>query len=381
MTLLVLLDLSSAFDTIDHDILLTRLSTKFGLEGVVLQWFQSYLKGRSQRISVHDSVSEKFDLSWGVPQGSCLGPLLYSMYASELFNVIKGHLPIAHCYADDTQLYLSFSTREDNREVEAVRKMELCVAEIRNWMSKDKLLMNDDKTEFLIIGTRQQLNKVNISKISIGSTDITPAHAPVRNLGVWLDSNLSMDSHITKTCSTAFYYLHNIRRIRRYLSRDATETLIHAFITSRLDYCNSLFYGIPLYQQKKLQRVQNAAARLIFHESKHCHVTPLLYSLHWLPVKQRIHFKLLLITFKAIHGLAPKYISDLITINKGTRYKLRSNDQGLKLALPRVKTLTTLGPGLSVLLPQHYGTTSPNLSETVLALTLLSLISRHIYIS
>ena len=95
-------------------------------------------------------------------------------------------------------------------------------------------------------------------------------------LGVWLDSNLSMGDHITKTSSAAFYYLYNIRRIRKYLSKKCTETLIHAFISSRLDYCNSLLYGLPAYQIQKLQRVQNSAARLVFEESKFCHITPLL---------------------------------------------------------------------------------------------------------
>lgn len=117
--------------------------------------------------------------------------------------------------------------------------MEHCVINIKDWMTKDKLLMNDGKTEFLVIGTWQQLKKVK----NISNMRIAPAEASVKNLGVWLDKNLSMDAHITRTCSAAFYYLYNLRRIRRYLSIEATETLIHAFITSWLAYCNSLFYG------------------------------------------------------------------------------------------------------------------------------------------
>jgi hypothetical protein len=101
-----------------------------------------------------------------------------------------------------------------------------------------------------------------------------------------------MNTHITKTSSAAFYYLYNIRRIRKYLSKEHTDTLIHAFITCRLDYCNSLLYGMPSYQLAKLQRVQNAAARLIFEESKFCHITPLLRALHWFPVELRIQFKI-----------------------------------------------------------------------------------------
>ena len=120
-------------------------------------------------------------------------------------------------------------------------------------------MLNDDKTEFLIIGTRQQLSKVSIQSIKIGQTEVSPV-ASARNLGTWFDTHLDMGTHITKTCSSAFYYLYNIRHIRKYLSRESTEKLVHAFISSRLDYCNSLLYGIPEYQTMKL-RVMNASAR------------------------------------------------------------------------------------------------------------------------
>ena len=131
---------------------------------------------------------------------------------------------------------------------------------------------------------------------------------------------------LTKTCSSAFYYLYNIRHIRKYLSRESTEKLVHAFISSRLDYCNSLLYGIPEYKTMKLQRVTNASARLIYRAHKFGHITPLLAELHWLPVRARIHYKILLITFKILHGLSPKCLSDLISIQQPSSYHLRRND-------------------------------------------------------
>ena len=178
----------------------------------------------------------------------------------------QGHLPTVHCYTDDTQLYVSFTPNISTGQFEAVTAIQHCVDDIRNWMSNDKLLPNDDKTEFHMIGTKQQLAKVNIDRILIGDCVIRPIGV-VKNLGTWLDSTLSMNSHVNNTCSNAFYYLHNIRRIRKYLSRRSTEKLIHAFVSSRVDYCNSLLYGLPAYQLNKLQRVQNAAAELIFQES------------------------------------------------------------------------------------------------------------------
>ena len=203
-------------------------------------------------------------------------------------------------------------------------------------------MLNDDKTEFLIIGTRQQLSKVSIQSIKIGQTEVSPV-ASARNLGTWFDTHLDMGTHITKTCSSAFYYLYNIRHIRKYLSRESTEKLVHAFISSRLDYCNSLLYGIPEYQTMKLQRVMNASARLIYRAHKFCHITPLLAELHWLPVRSRIHYKILLITFKILHGLSPKYLSDLISIQQPSSYHLRRNDNGRLLERPSVKTKKTLG--------------------------------------
>ena len=314
VTLLVLLDLSSAFDTVNYEVLVKRLHTDVGIRGKALDWFKSYLNGRSQRIAVQGTMSRQFDLDCGVPQGSCLGPLLFVIYASNLFKVVEKHLPTTHCFADDTQLYLSFKPDDTTSQNDAINAMNKCVDDLRNWMITDKLMINDDKTEFLLIGTRQQLAKINTAcSITVGEYDIDPSLC-VRNLGVWFDSRLSMSTHVTKLCNSSFYHLHNIRCIRKYLSRDYLLALIHAFITSRLDFCNGLLYGLPKSQIVKLQRIQNAAARIAMNIGKYAHVTPALQDLHWLPVRARIHFKILILVFKAIHGLAPPYISDLITV-------------------------------------------------------------------
>ena len=212
----------AAFDTVDHSILLNRLSSKLGLNGTALAWFRSYLSGRSQRVSVRGTVSDKFDLRYGVPQGSCLGPLLFTVYASALFDVVEKHLPTVHCYADDSQLYISFSPKAHSGQADAVASIEHCIQDIRQWMSQDKLLMNDAKTELLLIGTRQQLAKITIDGITVGHSVIAP-QSPVWNLGVWLDSNLSMGDHITKTSSTALYYLFNIRMIWNILEKNVLK--------------------------------------------------------------------------------------------------------------------------------------------------------------
>ena len=147
VTLLVNLDLSAAFDTIDHLTLLDRLRDKFGMDGVVLEWFRSYLTDRSQQVSIGSDRSRPMDVHYGVPQGSCLGPLLFSIYTSQIFDIVSDHLPNVHCFADDTQLYLSFRPDDQASQDAAVAAMEACIRDVRLWMLHDKLKINDAKTE------------------------------------------------------------------------------------------------------------------------------------------------------------------------------------------------------------------------------------------
>ena len=147
----------------------------------------------------------------------------------------------------------------------------------------------------------------------------------------WFDSHPDMSVQVTKACGRAFFYLYNIRHIRKYLSHKSTERLIHVFITTRLDYCNSLLYGVPEYQIRKLQRVMNASARLVYCAPKYCHINSLLRELHWLPVKLHIDFKILLIRFKILQGLAPSYLRILISILPASHYQLCRINNGILL--------------------------------------------------
>ena len=144
-------------------------------------------------------------------------------------------------------------------------------------MFQDKLKINDDKNEFLTIGSRQQLLKINRCYIRVGSTDILPVSS-LLNLGSWFDANLSMSLQVSKSCRAAFFWLHNIKRISPFLPRDKLHLVIHAFVTSRIDYCNSLLFGLPNCELAKLQRVQNAAARLLSSTRKYGHITPVLHG-------------------------------------------------------------------------------------------------------
>jgi len=327
-TILLLLDLSAAFDTVDHDILLSRMYERFGITGTALQWFRSYLDRRQQRVKIDSVLSSWTELHCGVPQGSVLGPVLYLMYTSPLGDIVRRHGLSSHFYADDTQIYCSF--RSENQTV-SVAVVEACVKEIDEWMSRNQLKLNKDKTELLVIGSKFQtscdLNGINVSDEYVKSSDCA------KNIGVIFDTKMTLEKHIKNTCKSAFYHLRNIAKIRNTLSQEDTETLVHAFISSKLDYCNAILYGLPNYLVDKLQYVQNSAARLVTRTKRSDHITPILQDLHWLPVNQRIKYKLLLLTYKSLNNMAPKYLINLLQQYVPTRH-LRSSSKNL-LVVPK----------------------------------------------
>ena len=335
MLFLLLLDLPTAFDTVQHSTLLSRLQSCYGITGQAIPWMESYLCNRKQSVAVNYSISSSRELQFDVPQGSVLGPVLFSLYTSPLTDIIRSHGLKYHLYADGTQLYLAFNPTCNDDLVTATSCVEAFVAEIRVWMIRNYLKLNDDKSELLVFHTRHSPRPV-ISNIMVGEEGVTPSSS-CRNIGVVFDDTLTFETQINSFCKTSFWHLRNIWRIRTYLDKPSLEILIHAFLTNKLDYCNSLLTGLPKYLIKLLQSVQNAAARLVSGSKKQDHITPILHELHWLPVEKRIIYKTLLITFKCFNNLAPSHLSDLIIQYKPTR-TLHSSSKNL-LVIPRTNTI------------------------------------------
>ena len=307
--MLVLLDLSAAFDTIDHKILLNRLEKRCGITGTALQWFNSYLTDRSQLVSIDGIQSKPEPLKYGVPQGSVLGPILFTIYTSTISDILAGDDLNYHCFADDTQLYLGFSPTDINSQNHARNQLDLCLKKIKNFMLENRLKLNDGKTEFILIGTKYWLNKVQFDNIDIGNTNIK-AVDKARNLGIIFDKEMGLESQVKNVCKKGYGNLKNLASIRRSLDENTAKTAAHAFVTSHLDYGNSLYYGLYKYQTDKLQLLQNSAARVVKKKRKFDHISEDLEKMHWLPVIARIEFKLLLLTWKSLHDQGPTYLTD-----------------------------------------------------------------------
>ena len=173
------------------------------------------------------------------------------------------------------------------------------------------LKLNDSKTEFLILGSQTDLAKITTTSVKVGGSDVTSSKS-ARNIGAYMDSALNLKLQITNTIKSCYAQIHSISKIRKYLTIDATKTIVHALITSRLDNLNSLLHKLPAYELDRLQKVQNNSARLIHRQPRENNITPTLKELHWLPIPSRIEYKILLLTYKSLNNLAPSYLSSLI---------------------------------------------------------------------
>jgi hypothetical protein len=337
ITALILLDLSAAFDTIDYHILLSRLSITFGITGNALSFLSTYLLNRTQSIVIgpnHDS-SPPSPLLTGVPQGSVLGPLLFCLYTTPLSTTLSDFPVTPHFYADDTQLYISFSSAD---LTVSLQKLTSALDHTYTWLTTNRLSVNPTKTEFLIIGTPQQRSKVLSASVIFQGNELKPT-SEARNLGITFDSNLTYTKHISNVCRSSFFHIRQLRQIRSSIDTNSAIILANALVSSKLDYCNSLYYSpkFPTAATKRLQRIQNSLARAVVPSVGYTdHITPTLRRLHWLPIVDRITYKIDALTYKTLHYKQPTYLLELLHPTIPTR-TLRSSNQNL-LTAPLVKS-------------------------------------------
>ena len=233
--------------------------------------------------------------------------------------------------------------------------MEACLSEVRVWMAHNKLKLNDSKTECMVISGRSHTQSKELT-ICIGGEEIVPKSA-VGNLGAVLDGEMSMEAQVRRVIKGVYFHLRRISMIRKYLTESACAKLIHSTVTSRLDFHNGLLAGRPDKTIHRLQVAHNNAARLLRQVGRREHITPVLSSLHWLPVRQRIAYKVLSIIQRTLHtATAPRYLKELFTRYQPGR-QLRSASDPWMLVVPRhrlqygSRSLRVFGPQLWNTLP------------------------------
>ena len=293
----------------------------------------SYLQNRSQSVIIGTHSSAPCNLCTGVPQGSVLGPLLFCLYTTPLSTVFDNSPVLPHFYADDSQLYISFSSSDSTH---SLAQLSSALDSTYDWLTSNRLSVNPSKTEYLLVGTAQQRLKVISSTVSFHGNILTPS-PKVRNLGVTFDSDLSFTSHISNVCRASFHQIRQLRQVRSSLDTNSAIILANALVSSKLDYCNSLLYSLPDSSLDRLQRVQNSLARAVMPAVKRSdHIKPALRKLHWLPISQRITFKIASLTYKTLRYKQPTYLHDLLHPYTPTR-NLRSTNQNL-LSVPNIKS-------------------------------------------
>ena len=306
----LIIDLSAAFDTVDHSVLLGILQSKFHITGSALSWFKSFLSGRTQRVKIGDSLSTPLSILFGVPQGSILGPLLFNLYCSSLPDAFASAGFNSMGYADDNlgfRVFPAFSKLST-----LFSDVPSCLSSLSHWTNSHFLKLNKTKTHVMVFGNKSFKQSVNLSGRLNSTGALLPLSESTKLLGTHLDDSLSFNLHVSKTVSSSLIILKNVRSIRQFLTVDAAASLIHAIITSKLDQTNSLLFNLSSSNMVKLQRIQNFALRTVLNLHPRSHTTQHYQDLHWLTVDQRIHFKILTIVFKCIHCLAPSPLAEKV---------------------------------------------------------------------
>ena len=297
-------DLSKAFDSVVHDVLLTKLSW-YGVMDI--DWFRSYLSGRGQIVR---GGRRSLPMSCGVPQGSIIGPILFILFTADLPCYLShGSLTT---YADDT-VHLDCTSPDGFGLDDLKSRLEITVKELQAWFSANSLKMNEGKTDFMLVGSRQNLKKSINFSFKIGDSTVRPSEK-VKVLGVIIDAGLSWGAHVTavvQKCNRIFVTLY---KFRHYFSSDVMKIIIQAYVFPHIIYCLSVWAAAAKGQLHKIQKVINFAARLVTGLKKHEHITPALKSLNWPKIETLVVHHDLMKVFRALmHDDSPVAIREMFT--------------------------------------------------------------------
>ena len=271
------------------------------------------------------------------------------MYSKDLENIATKHGCYIHLYADDTQLYFAFDTIHSS---DLELKLSACLDEIKDWMVNNFLQLNASKTEIMILSSKYDHCSLPAElKLTVNGCPME-INSSVRSLGVLLDNKFSMSQYVTSIVQSCNLQIRNLWFIASKLSMKLKTQLAHALVLSKLDYCNSVLYGISAKDLQRLQKIENSAVRFIFGKGKKAHVTQLLKKVHFLPVEYRIMFKIALLTYKCVNNLAPSHLKELITIRKPTIKNVRLDTDYFLLECPPYPSLVNTEKAFSFSSPK-----------------------------
>ena len=325
----VFLDLKKAFDTVDHNILLTKLQY-YGIRGSCHNWFTSYLSNRTQTCLMNSFMSSPKLVKCGVPQGTILGPLLFLLYINDLPNCLYFSQP--RMYADDTSL--TFAS-VDLKHIDDCLNYDLNRVYI--WLSANKLTLNLTKTEFMLVASRQKLSTFSvIPSFSINDHPVKQVSS-VKSLGVHIDQNMSWDCHIQNICKKIASTLGAIKRIRHLIPFNILINVYDSLVQPHFNYCSVVWGNCGSGLSEKLQKLQNRAARILMHASYDSNIDELFRALGWRKLKYQRSESAAVMMYKSLHGMTPEYLtSRFVFRNDITSYRLRNTEN--KLALPQPRT-------------------------------------------
>ena len=300
LTALVLLDLSKAFDSINHHRLLQKLAN-IGASPTTVKWFKSYLSGRSQSIRINSTLSDPISITHGVPQGAILSPLLFCIYLNDLPSVSQNSS--LESYVDDSKVLLSFPLCEIDT---AIKNLEQDLHRVAIWCCENYLLINPEKTKYLIIGTRQLMSKLpaNISVNFLGKS-LKPA-VSAKDLGVTLDSHLTYDNHISQLVSSCMNKLCQINRAKNSFDTKTLSEIIKSLVVSKMLYCSTVWSNTSASNVKKVQSIQNFACKIVTKSRK--------YVVNWRKGHQSTTAVLVNVTLYRYHSIKLQLASDLLPI-------------------------------------------------------------------
>lgn len=330
---LVALDLRKAFDTVDHQILMDKLSHY----GIYEQWFKSYISDRKQFTSVDGKFSSSLDIKTGVPQGSILGPLLFILYLNDLPTALT------HCqsnmYADDTAFYTSsVSTNVINVNLQSD------LASVSTWLNANKLSLHIGKTSCMFVCSRQKRQHVQDPFINLTLNDQVISQVEcIDYLGVKLDQNLSFDPHVDRVIAKISRALGVLKRVSPFIDQDTKLTLFNTIVLPHFDYCSTVWDICSENHINKLQRLQNRAMRIILGCKFRTHITDMLSTLKWLNVRQRLLLHKCVLMYKIVNKITPEYLSN-VAVGIGHSYSTRGKfNNNLNRSHQHVKSLANKG--------------------------------------